>query len=625
MSFLFPRKSPSLPQDDSTLASRKRSRQLEKARETWTWTTDVATLAGVPLAAEVPHEAKPTAAWFLEVAGVGLEVARNTLAVKRQAHPASDHEMHAKLDAVHARLQDSSADHATLEEMHTAEGATGPALAASAVQLAAMVHDLHEEIRGMSLESDEVLESYDTLFQTIELPRLASTFRDDATFARMRVAGPNPCTVRQITALPDTLPLTAAQFEAGSRGDSLSDALAQGRVFVLDLAEVGRIEPGSFEGQPQYLTAPIALFVRPKVGTSLEPVAIQCGQDAAKHRIFTRPPEGATDSGWDMAKTIVEVAEGNYHELFVHLARTHLLMEACVVSMYRQLAEVHPVHILLAPHFEGTAFINNSAAGSLIAENGPIDRIFAGKISSTQAAAVADRLAIDFAASMLPADLAHRGLADPAVLPDYPYRDDGMLVWEALSAWIGAYIEVYYADDSAVLGDTEVAAWLAELRGTGAVRGVPEVRTRADLTAVLTMMVFTGSAQHAAVNFPQNALMSYAPAISGSFWAPGPDDVAPSEAAWDALLPPIQLAQEQLQTLWLLGSIYYRPLGDYRTNHIPYLHWFEDSRITADGGPLARFQARLEAIETTIHARNRERAEPYEYLLPSKIPQSINI
>jgi arachidonate 15-lipoxygenase len=40
--------------------------------------------------------------------------------------------------------------------------------------------------------------------------------------------------------------------------------------------------------------------------------------------------------------------------------------------------------------------------------------------------------------------------------------------------------------------------------------------------------------------------------------------------------------------------------------------------------PLQAFQKALQQIEEMINQRNQERP-PYEFLLPSKIPQSINI
>ncbi len=74
---------------------------------------------------------------------------------------------------------------------------------------------------------------------------------------------------------------------------------------------------------------------------------------------------------WQAAMSLVQVADGNYHELFVHLGRTHLIIEAFTIATNRCLAESHPVNVLLLPHFEGTLFINNSAAGSLIAPRWP--------------------------------------------------------------------------------------------------------------------------------------------------------------------------------------------------------------------------------------------------------------
>src|SRR5690606_17939368 len=141
------------------------------------------------------------------------------------------------------------------------------------------------------------------------------------------------------------------------------------------------------------------------------------------HPIFLRADSNADPHwwSWQMAMTVVQVADGNYHELFAHLARTHLVVEAFALATHRQLAPEHPLNALLLPHFEGTLFINSLAAGSLIAKGGPIDQIFGGTIESTQMAAVQDRLAFDFSAHPLPVDLQTRKVDDSAKLPDYPY------------------------------------------------------------------------------------------------------------------------------------------------------------------------------------------------------------
>ena len=70
-----------------------------------------------------------------------------------------------------------------------------------------------------------------------------------------------------------------------------------------------------------------------------------------------------------------------------------------------------------------------------------------------------------------------------------------------------------------------------------------------------------------------------------------------------------------LDILYLLGSIYYTRLGDYGD------HYFTGPVIQSH---LAKFQQELIKIEEEINERNKTRT-PYEFLLPSKIPQSINI
>jgi Lipoxygenase len=47
---------------------------------------------------------------------------------------------------------------------------------------------------------------------------------------------------------------------------------------------------------------------------------------------------------------------------------------------------------------------------------------------------------------------------------DYPYAEDGLLIWEAIDAWVGEYLSLYYKDDAAVAGDPEINAWWEEIK-----------------------------------------------------------------------------------------------------------------------------------------------------------------
>lgn len=643
----MPSPAPSLPQQDTPAGQAARQAQLANSCARYVWDTDVATLPGVPLAASVPADNLPTLAWWGLLIDISLKIVRNALTIKLRGvdrgeldSPRAKFEAAlAECDAIEASTMDLIAPSQTKHEsilghlvadletalMHVERESKIAALQAHKARLEELMKI--EDAQGLGSSASPSLDSYRALFDTLPLPGIAWTFQDDATFAALRVQGPNAMLIAAVgSTLPANLPLTPEQYAAVINGDTLSAALAQRRLFILDYAVLGALDPGTWGGLAKHIWQPIALFAVPPGGSSLVPVAIQCGQDPEEWPIFTPSVVAADQWGWEMAKLIVQVADGNYHELVAHLARTHLVIEGVAMATHRHLATVHPLWALLVPHFEGTLFINEAAATSLIAPNGPIDHIFAGTITSTQGLAVAARLDFDFSAKMLPNDLAARGVGPASALTDFPYRDDGLLVWGAIRAWVDQYIAIYYASDPDVTGDTELAAWAACLASEAKIKGFGPITTRDALVDACTMIIFTASAQHAAVNFPQKDIMAFAPGVTGSGWQPAPPSQGGQDKpGWLAMMPPMALALEQLNVLELLGSLHYRPLGDYRSTDYPYAPWFQDSRVTGPQGPLASFQAHLADIDTVIAARNAERMRPYPYLQPSLIPTSINI
>lgn len=643
----MPSAAPTLPQDDTPAEQAARAAQLVATQAVYTWTTDIPTLPGVPLATDVPKNDEPTIAWLVILIGVGLDIVRNALAVKLGGvdkgeldSPRADYEAAlAECNAIEASTAKIAAEHGVhsggkiFERMiGDVENAVAVAERDAHVALLKGYKERLEELMkvdealGLGSKTVRSVEAYRALFATLPVPGISYMFEGDAKFARLRVQGPNCMLIAAVEgALPANFPLSAARYAAVVNGDTLAAALADGRLFLLDYKPLEVLDPGTYGTLAKYAWQPMALFAVPPGGSSLVPVAIQCGQDPAEWPIFTPSPAADKLWGWEMAKFVVEVADGNYHELFTHLARTHLVIEAFAVATHRHLAEVHPVWALLVPHFEGTLFINEAAATSLIAANGPIDHIFAGTIVSSQLAAVDARLAFDFYGKMPHADFAARGVGVDSALADYPYRDDALLVWDAIHEWARQYVDLYYAHDADVVADTELAAWAACLAGEAKIKGFGAIATRAQLAKVCAMVMFTASAQHAAVNFPQKDIMAFAPAVTGAGWQAAPNGQrGHDKAGWLAMMPPMALALEQLNVLELLGSVHYRPLGDYRSNAFPYPLWFQDPRVTGAEGPLAWFQAALQGVEAEIVARNAQRMQPYPYLQPSLIPTSIN-
>ncbi|NVB38527.1 lipoxygenase [Pseudenhygromyxa sp. WMMC2535] len=471
------------------------------------------------------------------------------------------------------------------------------------------------------------LRDYADQFQTVVVPDVVSQTMSDALFARMRVAGPNPLLIRKIDALPSNFPVDPARFEARV-GLSPDDALADDRVYLVDYRALETLEPGDFPAGQKYITPGLALFALVGEHRLLEPVAIQCGQTPGNSTPIFYPDDG---EGWELAKLHIQTADGNYHELISHLGLTHFLVEPFAVATHRNLAQNHPVYLLLLPHFQGTLFINNAAVTSLVAPGGTVDKLLAGTIESDWALTSQALGALDFNAHMLPEELARRGVMDSESFPGYPYRDDALLSWSAIESWVRDYLAIYYNDDAAVTEDSELQAWYRDLVSPegGCVGGLGELGpddtlglfTFDYLARVLTMVIFTGSVQHASVNFPQKQIMSYTPAMPLAAYAPAPTQTSgpASDQTTLAELPPLQMGMLQVLIGQLLGGVYFTRLGDYDRHQSG--QWFTDARV----GPLLEdFQAELVAVEREIGRRNLSRP-CYEFLLPSRIPQSINI
>lgn len=464
---------------------------------------------------------------------------------------------------------------------------------------------------------------YRGLFTTLPVPWVAQSYADDATFAWLRVAGFNPLVIARADGKDPAFPVTDAMLAAatGEAGDTLAAAVKEDRLYVADYRALAEVQNGNFPDGSKYGFAPKALFALPRGqgARRLRPVAIQCGQDPRSYPIFT-PGDG---DAWLKAKTVVECADGNYHELISHLARTHLVIEPIVVATHRRLKDGHAVSQLIRPHFEGTLSINDAAQRTLITAGHQVDQVMAGTIDASRTVAVQGLLSYRFNEAFLPASLEARGVTSPDL--DYPYRDDAQLVWKAVERWVTAYVENFYASDEAVRSDNDLQAWGAEivaedggrLRGFGA-GGTGRIPDRAYLINALTMIIFTAGAQHAAVNFAQAQIMTYVPAAPGAAYRAAPLSLADAKLSpYLDLLPPLDMAMTQVEFLSLLGGVYYTKLGDYGPTA-----WLLHPAVRK---ALDRFQGELSGIGQEIAARNEKRYGPYPFLIPDQIPQSINI
>ncbi|NET56375.1 MAG: lipoxygenase [Symploca sp. SIO2E6] len=483
--------------------------------------------------------------------------------------------------------------------------------------------------KSSNKDRPSTLEGYEDQFKVIPLPSVSKNFKEDLQFANMRVAGPNPLVIKQMTKEEPRFPVTDDQYQSVmGTSDSIQQAISEGRLYLADYRVFEDALQGTYPQEQKYICGPLAMFAVPEKDHKhypyLCPIAIQCFQQPESNNPIFTPK----DKNWLIAKTIVQIADTNFHEAISHLGRTHLFIEPFVLATYRTLPENHLLRKLLLPHFEGTLFINWGAQNLLMSRDGGVDELLASTIDASRVVAIkgAQEYLFDFNGSMLPKTLESRRVDDCQKLPYYPYRDDALKIWKAIHNWVDGYLQDHYENDTQVKDDEDLQNWVKELLSHegGRLKNFGEngeIRTLDYLIEATTMIIFTASAQHAAVNFPQSKIMSYTPAMPGAGYAPAPITTAGSgdDEALIPFLPPLDIARTQLNFTYLLGSVYYTQLGYYPRE-------FEGELSNEQQQALNKFHADLEEIEKEIEQRNNKHSEfAYEYLMPSQIPQSINI
>eukprot|EP01038_Epipyxis_sp_PR26KG_P015284 gene15284-20588_t len=482
-----------------------------------------------------------------------------------------------------------------------------------------------DQIKKESSKSSEsrTIEAYESNFISLPLPNNHQWVYDDDYFAFLRVGGWNPLMLKKVVGnLPSKFPVTEELFRQapGFENDTISSAIADGRLFIQDYEALTGLEKSSFPHPNfKFIYHPIGLFglVKGDASHFLKPIAIQGGQEPTKFRVYT-PRDG---DNWQKMKFAFNSADINYHESISHLGRTHFLMEPFVVATHR-LPPNHSLKPLVLAHLEGTAIINYKAVNSLAAPKKILDRLMMGEMSSMIKLSAFHCQNPGFNHLMLRPFLESNGTYDSPLY--YPYRDDAILLWDAIRKWMTGFVDAHYQNDLAIQHDIELQSWAAlladvnggNLKSFGENDEAGKINTKSYLVDVLTMIAFTGGVQHAAVNFPQREMMTFAPICPTAGYKEISDDKINTYAPLE-MLPSVDTAEAQIGVLARLGGIYYTRLGYYDEGVL--------SSLTND--PLKLFHQNLSEIEDIINARNKKVNEKFQYkiLLPAKIPQSINI
>ncbi|KAG5517623.1 hypothetical protein RHGRI_038129 [Rhododendron griersonianum] len=451
---------------------------------------------------------------------------------------------------------------------------------------------------------------------------------------------------------PDSL-ITEEIVESEIKGFmTLQEALKRKKIFILDyhdllLPYVKKVR----EVKGTTLYGSRTLFFLTDEGT-LRPLAIELTRPPMDGKpqwrdVFT-PTWNATGCWlWRLAKAHVLAHDSGYHQLVSHWLRTHCATEPYIIAANRQLSVIHPIFRLMHPHFRYTMEINALAREALINANGIIEASFSPAKYSVELSSAAYDLQWRFDHQALPADLINRGIAveDPTAphglkltIEDYPYANDGLILWDAIKQWVTDYVQHYYPDSALVESDKELQAWWTEIRTVGHADKKdepwwPKLKTVEDLVGILTTMIWVTSGHHSAVNFGQYDFAGYFPnrptIARTNMPTEEPNDeemkffLAKPEVVLLKCFPSQIQATKVMAVLDILST--HSPEEEYIGAAIEGV-WADNPVIKA---AFERFSGKLKELEGVIDARNANRnlnnrsgagVVPYELLKPFSVP-----
>jgi arachidonate 15-lipoxygenase len=483
-------------------------------------------------------------------------------------------------------------------------------------------------------------------FTPFDKPRVVPNWNTDASFANQRVAGLNPMALNRVTSdrsgvgvdwtsLRGKLSPQLVNAMASELPNGIEDAIAAKRLYAadyVDLKEAGVTAKNTAGAQAgRELMAPIGFFFSPSSSNGLSPVGIQLDQAA------TSPwatPQSSSGTTWNAAKVYYQAADVSLNQIVNHLGMTHLIQSSFALATMRQLANEHPLSALLTPHYVGLLPINALGEKTLLAPDGVVDQILDPGLEGGLRLIQAAYKHWHFFDLEPDADLTRRGCDDASALPYFPYRDDGMLIWNLINDYVKEYLQLFYGDPrvdpqrtaAAIRQDNELQAWAAELARPSPDGGnVPDfpspIQDFDTLRRVVRLLIWIAGPRHASVNFPQTEYTAFVPNQPTAIYLL--PDANLDNFILD-MMPPVEKARTQFQISYTLAGLYFDQLLDYADQ-------FQGDGI--DGQAKAIVTSYKQKLDITItdesNRRNQERQRqgllPYPYFLPMNIPNGTSV
>ncbi|XP_075869648.1 hydroperoxide isomerase ALOXE3-like [Nelusetta ayraudi] len=483
------------------------------------------------------------------------------------------------------------------------------------------INGIELKLKGM-LGSDEKIQSLEDMKKNIPSQStkltdyVAKHWKEDDLFGYQFLNGLNPTMIKRCSELPKNFPVTEEMVKPFLKeGSSLKEEMREGKIFIYDQKKMDGIPGRDYNGEQLQITPGLCLFyLNPE--NKMMPIAIQLQQQPSEKNPIFLPSDSETD--WILAKMFIKNVDSLDFVSVHHLMNTHFLAEVFAVATLRCFPEIHPLYKLLLPHFRFTLARNIGGRPGLLGPEGPLNLSSLGRngVIELMRRSMPE---VTYSSLSLPENITARGLDS---VPNFYYRDDGLRLWEIINRFVRAMVSYYYPTDNDVQRDTELQEWISEIFTHGFLgnkaSGIPtSFHTVEEVIKFITMVIFTVSAQHGALN---NGQVDY-----GTFYPNAP-----------LLLhkpPPTTKGQTSqgtiLETLPNVGEITIFNitallLSEKYTDQV-LLGTYPEQRFNerAPEVMMKRFQAELAHLTEDITVRNEKLGIPYNYMNPTCIENSV--
>ncbi|XP_070552624.1 polyunsaturated fatty acid 5-lipoxygenase-like [Ptychodera flava] len=450
-------------------------------------------------------------------------------------------------------------------------------------------------------------------------PQSFETWREDWHFASQRLQGCHPYAIQLCKDIPSNLGVTDEMMKTLLEDMTLEECIEQKRLFMVDhktLVDIPRVT------EDLVVCSPIALFFMNK-DKVLMPVAIQLFQDAAPDNPVFLPTD--PEYTWIAAKLFFNHADASIHQSAVHLGFTHMIVETMSLSVNRNLSPSHPLFRMVGPHLKYVMAINNSAVNILIAPGGWVDSVMSvgrdGMLEIISRQWRSWRLDVD---GTLPTYLRDRGVDDPEVIRDFPFRDDALLIYNAIRNYVEEIVMAHYETPQELADDHELQDMARELtamppEGLG-VKGVPgngSFTSYADVIQVFTSIIFISTVGHTAANYNQYTEYACTPNYPMLLRGKPPTTKEPmTETDIMNHIPDKAMTLKVVAMVKVLSNQSEDILGN--------------SVVTYQYDPIGvkaykKFLRELKDVGRVIDERNLTRKRKYDFLHPCRVANSINV